>query len=148
MARQNTKLESEGAEFLVLGTLLCEGMPAYKMYVGQKGYDLIAVNPEDDRVARVSVKMRWKANAAGFIINDFQSDFVVVVKLNKGSKVAKLPEIFVIPTHIVEAAPRDGQWGKTRFKAIPDFESYKDAWHLIRDYLKLGAAAEPAEEEG
>jgi|APMed6443717190_1056831.scaffolds.fasta_scaffold188868_1 hypothetical protein len=34
-------------------------MPAYKMYVGQRSYDLIAVNPKDDRGTRISVKMRW-----------------------------------------------------------------------------------------
>lgn len=146
MARQNTRLESEGAEFLVLGKLLCEGMPAYKMYVNMPGYDLIAVNPEADRVARVSVKMRWKAGAAGFIIRNFDSDFVVVVRLNKGGREPRETEYFVVPTTVVEAAPRDGQWGKVRFNAIPDFASYRDAWHLIRDRIGLGLPEEPEDE--
>jgi len=47
MARQNTQLESAGAEFLVLGNLLIEGIPAFKSYTNMKGYDLVAVN---DRV--------------------------------------------------------------------------------------------------
>lgn len=146
MARQDTRLESEGAEFLVLGTMLCEGIPAYKMYVNMPGYDLIAVNPEGDRVTRISVKMRWKADAKGFIIRNFDSDFVVVVKLNKGGSSPTLPEMFVVPTHVVEAAPRDGQWGKVRFSSIPDFTSFKDAWHLVRERIALSPTAAPAEE--
>ena len=42
--RQDTKLESEGAEFLVLGHLLIEGISAYKAYINFPGYDLMAVN--------------------------------------------------------------------------------------------------------
>ena len=34
MPRQDTTLESEGAEFLVLGQLLIEGIPAYEAYDG------------------------------------------------------------------------------------------------------------------
>lgn len=43
--KQDTKLESEGAEFLVLGLLLVEGVSAYKAYINFPGYDLTAVNP-------------------------------------------------------------------------------------------------------
>ena len=46
MARQNTQLESAGAEFLVLGNLLIEGIPALKSFTIMKGYDLFAVNAE------------------------------------------------------------------------------------------------------
>ena len=44
--KQDTKLESEGAEFLVLGHLLIESIAAYKAYINFPGYDLTAVNPE------------------------------------------------------------------------------------------------------
>ena len=43
--RLNTRLESEGAEFLVLGNLLIEGILSYKAYHNFKSYDLVAVNP-------------------------------------------------------------------------------------------------------
>jgi hypothetical protein len=46
MPRQNTRLEAEGAEFLVLGHLLVEGLQAYKMYTNMPGYDVLVVNPE------------------------------------------------------------------------------------------------------
>lgn len=87
--------------------MLCEGIPAYKMYVNMPGYDLIAVG----RQGRQGVG-EDALEAKGFIIRNFDSDFVVVVKLNKGGREPSLPEMFVIPTHVVEAAPRDGQWGK------------------------------------
>ena len=36
MPRQNTRLEAEGAEFLLLGHLLVEGLQAYKMILPPK----------------------------------------------------------------------------------------------------------------
>jgi len=85
MARQNTQLESAGAEFLVLGNLLIEGIPAFKSYTNMKGYDLVAVNAEKNLSARIQVKSRWRSKAEGFIINNFECDFVVIALLNRGS---------------------------------------------------------------
>ena len=42
--RRNTQLEAEGAEFLVVGWLLINGIEAHKMYTKAPGYDLVAVN--------------------------------------------------------------------------------------------------------
>ena len=42
--RKDTKLESERAEFLVLGRLLLEKITAFKTYTNFPGYDLIAPN--------------------------------------------------------------------------------------------------------
>ena len=39
-------MESEGAEFLVLGHLLIEGVHCYKAYVNFPGYDLTAVKSD------------------------------------------------------------------------------------------------------
>ena len=75
MARQNTQLESAGAEFLVLGNLLIECIPAFKSYTNMKGYDLVAVNAEKNLSARIQVKSRWRSKAEGFIINNFESFF-------------------------------------------------------------------------
>lgn len=41
MPRLDTSLESSGAEFLVLGHLLVEGIQAFKAYTNFPGYDLI-----------------------------------------------------------------------------------------------------------
>ena len=79
MPRQNTTLESEGAEFLVLAHLLIQGIPSYKTYTNMAGYDITATNPEKNRSARIQVKSRWRTGAEGFIIKNFDCDFVVVV---------------------------------------------------------------------
>ena len=49
MPRQDTKLESEGGEFLVLCQFLIEGIPAYKTYTNMPGYDLVATWPDTNR---------------------------------------------------------------------------------------------------
>lgn len=139
MPRQNTQLESEGAEFLVLGQLLIHGIPSYKTYTNMSGYDLVATNPERNRAARLQVKSRWKTKAEGFIIKNFDCDFVVIVKLNRGSKdrLSDIlpPEYFVLPMAIVEGLPRTEGWGKVLFSSITAMESYRDNWDLIRKFL-------------
>ena len=139
MARQNTRIESEGAEFLVLGQLLIAGIPTYKSYTNMPGYDLVATNPDANTSARISVKSRWKTKAEGFIIKNFDCDFVVVVRLNRGSKDGRAdvlpPEFFVLPVEAVRAAPRTQDWGKIRFSRIQDLEQYRDDWSLIGAFL-------------
>src|SRR5260370_33937344 len=139
MARQNTRIESEGAEFLVLGQLLIAGIPAFKAYTHMSGFDVIATNPEKNSSARISVKSRWRTKADGFIITNFDCDFVVVVKLNRCSKAGtdavRPPEFFVFPVEVARAFPRTEGWGKVRFRKIPSMESYRDKCTLIRDFL-------------
>jgi hypothetical protein len=140
MSRQNTRIESEGAEFLVLGQLLIAGIPTYKSYTNMPGYDLISTNPENNSSARISVKSRWKTKAEGFIIKSFDCDFVVIAKLNRGSKDGRSevfpPEFFILPVDVARALPRTAGWGKVSFGRIPNLDQYRDAWHLIRDFLE------------
>lgn len=139
MARQDTSLESVGAEFLVLGQLLIERIPAYKAYTNMPGYDLIATSPEKHRAARIQVKSRWSTKSYSFIIRSFDCDFVVVAKLNRGTKDGRgqvlAPEFFVLPVAVVREARRDKGWGKVRFGHIPNLESYKGRWDLVREFL-------------
>jgi hypothetical protein len=139
LPRQNTRIESEGAEFLVLGQLLIAGIPSYKSYTNMPGYDLVATNPEANSSARISVKSRWKTKAEGFIIKNFDCDFVVIAKLNRGTKDGRgevlPPEFFVLPVEVLRAVPRTGDWGKVAFAQIPDLEQYRDRWNLICDFL-------------
>ena len=104
MARQNTRLESEGAEFLVLGNLLILGIPAYKSYTTMAGYDLVAINPDQNSSVRIQVKSRWRRGARGFIIRNFDCDFVVVVHLNKEAKSSDKevlpPEFYILPVAV------------------------------------------------
>jgi hypothetical protein len=139
MARLDTKLESEGAEFLVLGQLLLHGIPTYKTYTNMPGYDLVATNPGANRSARIQVKSRWKTGAPGVLIKRFDCEFVVVVRLNRGKKGGGgnvlPPEFFVFPVGVVHAAHQPGRWSKVYLKHIKNFESYKDNWQLVAAWL-------------
>ncbi len=143
MPRQDTKLESEGAEFLVLGQLLINRIASYKTYTNMPGYDLVATHPENNTSARIQVKSRWRTGAPGFLISNFACDFVAVVRLNRGNKAGTgkvlPPEYFVFPVDVVEAARRDKGWRKVFFNKIPDFESYRERWDLIVDFLETGS---------
>lgn len=145
--RQNTKLESEGAEFLVLGNLLIVGISCFKAYVNFPGYDLVAVNPDESRTARIQVKSRWATNYdKSFPIKNFECDFVVHVALNRGYRFGKSPKVgesevsdpvfYVFPTDVVEAAQIPGsKWGKVRITKISNLESYRGNWSLIANFL-------------
>lgn len=139
MPRLDTRLESEGAEFLVLGQLLLQKIVSYKTYTNMPGYDLVATNPESNKSAMVQVKSRWRTGAAGFPIKNFSCDFVVVVLLNRGSKDGKKeilpPKYYVFPVKVIEGAPRSRDWGKVNLKDIPNYEDFEGRWHLISDFL-------------
>jgi len=139
--RQDTRLESEGAEFLVLGQFLINRIVAYKTYTNMPGYDLVATNPENNSSAKIQVKSRWETKAGGFPIKNFGCDFVVVVLLNRGSKDGKKeikpPEYFVIPVKVVQkACNTKSSWGKVLLKDISNLEQYRDNWSLISSFLK------------
>jgi len=139
MKRQNTRLESEGAEFLVLGHLLIFGIPAYKNYTNMPDYDLVATSSGKKTFARISVKSRWTTTATGFIISKFDCDFVILVKLNRGSKDGKKevrsPEYFVFPVNVIKNVPRSKKFNRISFGHIPKFQTYKDRWDLITTFL-------------
>jgi hypothetical protein len=114
--RRDTRLESEGAEFLVLGHLLVEGIEAYRAYTRYPGWDVMAVNPSSstDATCRIQVKSRWRTGAADFPIKNFDCDFVAFVCLNRGGlqrngkpREVKPPEVYVFPVELVRAATQD-----------------------------------------
>ena len=145
--RKDTKLESEGAEFLVLGHLLIEKIASFKTYTNFPGYDLIATNAENNSSARIQVKSRYKTNWDGFIINNFDCDFVVFVALNRGYSKPKKngddgikdPEFYVFPVeYILEVRDPDNKWGKIVKSRLENLEKYKDHWDLIQNFLNGG----------
>ena len=84
MLRLDTPLESAGAEFLVLGPLLIEGIQAFKAYTNFPGDGLIATDLEQNRSCRIKVKSRWATDFdGGFPIKKFDCDFMVFVTLNR-----------------------------------------------------------------
>ena len=147
--RQDTKLETEGAEFLVLGMLLIEGIHCFKAYTNFVGYDLVAMDPKGARSAKIQVKSRWATDYdRSFPIRNFSCDFVVLVALNRGFRFGRKPaggeeaagrgspKFYCFPVDLVRAAqnPND-KWGKVSLSRIPDYARYEEAWHLIRDHL-------------
>lgn len=145
--RLNTKLEAEAAEFLVLGNLLLNRISAYKAYVNFPGYDLIATNADNNTSARLQVKSRYRTDWDGFIINNFDCDFVIFVALNRGYGRQKKngdigvspPDFYVLPVEWVESV-RDpsNSWGKIIKNRLTGISMYKDRWDLISSYL-IGA---------
>lgn len=146
MAWLDTRLEAQGAEFLVLAQLLIRRIQAYKSYVNYPGYDLIAVSTDGERTCRIQVKSRWATNwGRGFPIKNFDCDYVVVVALNRGFRYRKSapkpsdvrpPEYWVLPVADVKAAqdPKS-TWGKVLLSRIDDADSFRDAWQLIDEFL-------------
>jgi hypothetical protein len=142
MPRQDTKLESKGAEFLVLGQLLIEGIPAYKTYTNMKGFDLVALSPDAGRAARIQAKSRWASGAPHFLIDNVEEcDFVVLVRLNRGvgkssskqhDMSRKDPEFYVLSAD----ADRSSGWSKIRWREA-DFEIYRRRWAPIRQHLGM-----------
>ena len=147
MARLDSSLEATGAEFLVLGELLVEGIQAYKSYTRWPGYDLIAANPATNRSCRIQVKSRWATDFDGsFLIRNFDCDFVVVVALNRGYRYRKKragkrggrgePQFYVLPIEVVRSARyARSKWGKVFLRKIPSVNQYIGNWELVKDYL-------------
>ena len=143
--QQDTRLEAEGAEFLVLGNLLIHGVACFKAYTNFQGYDLVAVNPNTRKSARIQVKSRWATDYDGkFPIKNFDCDFVVHVALNRGYKRThtdkdpgiRAPIFWVFPVKILQAVVEEsGGWHKVSLKNISKTESYKDNWNLISRFV-------------
>jgi hypothetical protein len=127
--RRDTRLESEGAEFLVLGNLLIQGILSYKTYTNMPGYDIVATNPEKNTSLKIQVKSRYQTDRDGFIINNLDSDFVVLVALNRGYPSKKKtedgvrdPEFYIFPIEYIKNI-RDpenplGQDRKVKYEGI------------------------------
>lgn len=144
MPRQDTRLEAEAAEFLVVAQLLLNQILSYKTYTNMPGYDVVSTDPNRNTSARIQVKSRWRTDAPHFVIGNFDCDFVVVVRLNRGSKdgsaEVREPEYFVFPTSFLETVPRGEGLGRIDFKKIPDLDSYRARWDLVSEFLETNAS--------
>jgi hypothetical protein len=154
--RRDTRLEAEGAEFLVLGSLLAEGIPAWKAYTNFPGYDILAGDIRRQRLCRIQVKSRYQTAARGFPIGNFDCDFVCFVRLNRGSRsylqqrqnrrraASELesgrlpPEIYVLPRRVVSRAWTPGApfgRGGVLLANINNPQRYLHNWELISTFL-------------
>jgi hypothetical protein len=149
MARLDTSLEATGAEFLVLGHLLIEGIQASKAYLNAPGYDIIATNPTKHRSCRIQVKSRWATDFdGGFPIRNFDCDFVVFVALNRGFRYRKkqsigntgreAPQFYVFPVEVVRAAQNpESEWGKVFLRNMDKPKQYLENWDLVKVFLEF-----------
>jgi hypothetical protein len=146
--RQDTHLEADGAELLVQGTLLTEGIRAALAGRREPDYDVLA--SYRNRACRIQVKMRWATDYdKTFPLGADKGggcDFVVHVALNRGNRGfhgqpvgadRRAPDYYVLPVEVARAAATaPGRWqAKVRLRRIPDLEDYRNAWHLIRRHL-------------
>lgn len=146
MPRPDTKLESEGAEFLVFGQLLIEGIPAYKTYTNLPGYDLVATWPETNRSAKIQVKSRWATDARHILVKNLDFDFLVLVRLNRGylKSAAKRalppqdPEYYVLTVEEATtlSVDRDTGWPKILWNA-DKLAPQRRQWRVVRDFLTI-----------
>jgi hypothetical protein len=143
--RRDTRLESEGAEFLVLGNLLVQGVPSYKTYTNMPGYDIVATNPEKNTSLKIQVKSRYQTDWDGFIINNLDSDFVVLVALNRGYPSKKKiedgirdPDFYIFPIeYIKNIRDPNNPWGKVAKSSMKGYQAYENKWELIKDALTI-----------
>ena len=144
MPRQDTRLEAEGAEFLVLGQLLIKGIPAYKTYTNLPGYDLVATWPETNKSARIQVKSRWATDANAFLIKKFDCEFVVLVRLNRGNRFSGIakqmlakadPEFYVLSAKDAKALTLVKGWSKILWNEKA-FQPHRRRWDIVRQFLK------------
>jgi len=145
--RLDSKLEAMGAEHLVLGQLLIDGIPSYLAYDNQRDYDVVAVWPESKRSCAIQVKSRWATDAnMSFPISKLGADFVVFVALNRGVRYRKPvpgevgrrdPDFYVVPMDIVREYHRPGAMSVLRLRDLPDRASYLMAWGPVRQFLEM-----------
>lgn len=146
--RLDSRLEAEGAEFLVLAHLLIEGIQAIKAYTRFPGYDLIAADPENGTSCRIQVKSRWATDYdRGFPSANLDCDFVVLVALNRGFRYRRRknvqpmngrrpPELYVFPIDVLRpVVQQSGGWSKVYLRNVPNADGYLDRWDLIKERL-------------
>ena len=56
------------------------------------------------------------------------------------------PELYVFPIELLMPAVRaSGGWSKVRLRDLPDVETYKDRWDLIKDWLIAHRVSRPGQ---
>ena len=155
-----TKLHSEGAEFLVLGHLLILGIHTTKAYINYPGWDLVAFNPDKNKSVKIQVKSRFASDSNGFLVGNLDFDFLVMVRLNRGmrysSKIkpsASRPQFWIVPASDIKTTLENpktksslGGWRFT-FGQLPKLpDKYEDNWGLIAKKLSVNISENYQEE--
>jgi len=147
MPKLDTQVPTEGAECLVQGMLCRAAIPTFKAPAFRAAYDLIAVNPKTKISTTIQVKSRFQTDCdRGFLINQIDADYFVFVFLNMGNwyegkpdEGVCAPEFYIVPkSEVNKFAHRTKRMVKIYIKhGDPNFERFRDAWHLIAQDLKI-----------
>ena len=152
--RKDTKLVSTGAEFIVLGKLLLHEIQTYKTYVNFEGYDLVSVNPDKGKSAKIQVKSKNFVNDFSFYLNPVEKDqpdfyvFCHTSVYHYVNKVAQLvedkntkPRFFIMDYKSVQKYKSTDKQGSDYIKlktSVPNYEFYEENWKLIKNFLDKG----------
>ena len=150
----DTKLFSNGAEFLVMAKLLLTSIQTYKAYVNFEGYDLVCVNPKGNLSAKIQVKSKNFRKDKGFYLNKTnkaKADFYVFAQTNAIKKIGKKnrlipdselePILYVMDLKTVNKYKKIDKkgtpWISLSKKNISNIEDYINDWNQIKICLKL-----------
>ena len=146
--RKSSTFTQEGAEKLVLSSLLIRDIECYQAYENQKSYDLIAVSKDGKKISKIEVKSRQNNHARKITNSNFMlkkppsPDFYVSVfikSFNKNQKVSHNEldvEILVLPKKIVHSNANVGQKGSYFYpNKLKDIDKYLNNFELTTDFL-------------
>jgi len=152
--RLDTKLFSNGAEFLVMAKLLLTNIQTYKSYVNFEGYDLVCVNPIKNISAKIQIKSKNFLNDTSFYLNSddkAKPDFYVFVQTNSIKKEKekyilisdnkKEPMLYVLDLKTVETLRKQDKKG-TYYLSISETQFterdlYLNNWNMIKKFLGM-----------
>lgn len=147
--RKSSTFTQEGAEKLVLSSLLIRDIECYQAYENQKSYDLIAVSKNGKKIAKIEVKSRQNNHTRKISNSNFMlktppfPDFYVSVFIKSFKKKQKVSdneldvEIFVLPKNIVHSNAHVGQKGSYFYpNKLKDIDKYLNNFELLTNFLK------------
>lgn len=149
ITKDQLRMQSEGAEFLVLGQLLIRHINAAKAYTNFPDWDILAFDSKTNKQAKIQVKSRYASDSIGFMLKSINFEFLVVVHLNRGIRYTKgkrfkpeaeIPQFWVIPKIEVERAvskekKTNGAWNLSLNKFPERASKFENAWDLIGSAL-------------
>ena len=150
--RKSSTFTQEGAEKLVLSSLLIRDIECYQAYENQKSYDLIAVSKNGKKIAKIEVKSRQNNHARKITNSNFMHkkppfpDFYVSVFIKSfKNKIQVSPnkieiDILVLPKNIVHSKKHThiGEKGNYFYpNRLDDINKYLNNYELITDFLSV-----------
>lgn len=152
--RLDTKLFSNGAEFLVMAKLLLSNIQTYKAYMNFEGYDLVCVNPEKNLSAKIQIKSKNFINDTSFYLNSddkAKPDFYVLAQTNSLKKVNKEnklvpdeisePKLYILNSKTIERYRKQDKKGTFYISIsrnnIKEIDTYLNNWNQVKSFLKM-----------